>query len=356
MLFLTHLFLTTTTSAPDYVPSPDGKSLQIQGKGSVNKEDVKDQPGISTFAYVAIDGPSIINESAFYNLNFEEIFVGDSVTSLRYGCFSYCTLLRKIRLSENLASLPEYCFQACFKLTTIYIPSSVKEIHSRTFSFTQGLDTFNVSRSNVDFTCDEGMNLLFTYDRETLVAVAGSFATVRVPSHVKVIGEWCFSQRLTERVEFEAESQLVEIQERAFHSCRLRSIAIPEGTRKLGSSLFDGSPTVSVALPSTIAECSASFLKGAASLERVDMEKNSSSLVIIEGTVYPSTMDSIYFIRRDSRSLFIPREVKALLYEQIRGAPGLVNVSVEENHSEFSVRNQLLYNGNGTVLLAVPGE
>jgi len=69
----------------------------------------------------------------------EEIVIPDSVTQIGTYAFSGCTGLKKVKLSEKITAINSNTFKDCSSLTEITIPDSVSSIGSRAFMNCSGL-------------------------------------------------------------------------------------------------------------------------------------------------------------------------------------------------------------------------
>lgn len=77
----------------------------------------------------------------------KKIVIPDSVTSIEYAAFSYCTNLVSVTIGNNVTSIEEAAFSNCKNLTNVVIPDNVKEILSSAFYRCSGLTSVTIPDS-----------------------------------------------------------------------------------------------------------------------------------------------------------------------------------------------------------------
>ena len=80
-----------------------------------------------------------------YALN--SVTIPSSVTSLGDNCFSGCDGLTSVTIPSSVTSLGENCFQSCSGLTSVTIPSSITSISNRCFQYCSGLTSVTIPSS-----------------------------------------------------------------------------------------------------------------------------------------------------------------------------------------------------------------
>ena len=73
--------------------------------------------------------------------------IPNSVTSLGYECFFYCTGLTSIAIPNSVTSLGDWCFSYCTGLTSITIPNSVTEMGYQCMSCCNNLTSITIPNS-----------------------------------------------------------------------------------------------------------------------------------------------------------------------------------------------------------------
>ncbi len=176
------------------------------------------------------------------------IEIPSSVKQINCNVFQDCSALTTVTFEDNaqLQSIGCYAFQNCENLTTIEIPSSVTSIGTNAFSECSAL-------SSVTF--GEGIQLKeipkFAFYR------CNSLKSIVIPASVKTIGWGAFemdevNSSLAE-VTFESNSTLETIDGFAFWCCsNLTSVEIPSTVTSLGTSAFDNTGLTEVTLPESL--------------------------------------------------------------------------------------------------------
>jgi hypothetical protein len=185
----------------------------------------------------------------------------DTLDSIRSDAFKGCVKLANITLPSSLNWIGDNAFEGCTSLTSITLPDETNEIGWDTFqgcdnlaTITLGADfegigysegnvedsealaeqftelpklaNINVSAKNEDFTSVEGV--LYSKDKTELIAFpAGRTGNFAIPSHVKEIGQFAFSN--TKLTSITIPETVTYIAEDTFEGAsQLQSISIPD--------------------------------------------------------------------------------------------------------------------------------
>ena len=88
-----------------------------------------------------------IGKSAFCYSDLASIDIPNSVQTIEYYTFAYCSNLSSINIPASVTSIGESAFCVCTGLTSIDIPNSVTSIGNSAFSNCSKLATFNIPSS-----------------------------------------------------------------------------------------------------------------------------------------------------------------------------------------------------------------
>ena len=86
-------------------------------------------------AYINCDIAHASNQESgkFRKAGFDEIVIGESVSTIGKYAFIYCENLAKVSLPNSVTTLGEYSFAACKSLSSIVIPENITELPSGVF-------------------------------------------------------------------------------------------------------------------------------------------------------------------------------------------------------------------------------
>ena len=90
-----------------------------------------------------------INSKTVPRLNIKSLKVatlGEQVTEISYGAFSYCKSLTTITISHNVTKIGERAFENCTHLTNVTIPNNVTKIGSEAFKSCIGLTSVTIGK------------------------------------------------------------------------------------------------------------------------------------------------------------------------------------------------------------------
>ncbi len=117
--------------------------------------------------------------------------IGNSVTSIGYATFSYCTSLRSVTIPNSVTSIGDEAFYSCASLTNIMIGNSVINIGSA-FSYCTSLTAITVDPLNSVYSSMDGV--LFNKSQTTLIQCpSGKLGSCTIPVSVTSIRPGAFS-------------------------------------------------------------------------------------------------------------------------------------------------------------------
>ena len=110
------------------------------------------------------NGVESINSYAFTGSGLTSVTIGDSVTSIGNGAFSYCDSLTSVVIPDSVTSIGEGTFRGCSSLSSVAIPDSVTSIGDIAFYGCDSLESVHISDlaawSNIEF-ADSSANPLW---------------------------------------------------------------------------------------------------------------------------------------------------------------------------------------------------
>ena len=176
------------------------------------------------------------------------------VTSLGASCFEDCWGLKSVTIPSSVTSLGASCFEGCSGLTSITIPSSVTSFGERCFDDCRGLTSITIPSSvtSLGASCFED---------------CWGLKSITIPSSVTSLGEYCFC------------------------ACSgLTSITIPSSVTSLGNYCFSGcSGLTSITIPSSVTSLGYECFKDCKNLETVYFKGKYSDYIYYSNLKIPTT-------------------------------------------------------------------
>ena len=143
-------------------------------------------------------------ESFSQNYLVGKLVIDDSVTSIGYHAFAYCSSLTSVIIPNSVTSIGSGAFSDCSDLTSITIPNSVTSISTYAFSYCESLTSITIPDSVTSISPG-------AFDG------CSSLTSITIPERVTIIGYY------------------------AFQDCSsLTSITIPESVTSIQWNVFDG--------------------------------------------------------------------------------------------------------------------
>jgi hypothetical protein len=139
---------------------------------------------------------------------------------------------------SRLAVIEMEAFDNCTQLTSFHIPSAMERIDGSAFQSTR-IPAVTFDAANRHFrACGP---FLLDFEAVSVIRHFGSTHEVRIPKRIQRLSRSCFQKcRSLHRVIFEANTELLAIEENAFHLSSLESISIPKSVVSLESKCFSG--------------------------------------------------------------------------------------------------------------------
>ena len=162
----------------------DDGTLTISGTGNMADYYIGNEPWYSKRSIikkiVISDGVASIGNYAFYGYSsLTTVSISNGVTSIGYSAFYGCSSLTDLTIGEGVTTIGVDAFGYCSALTTVSIPNSVTSI---------GQSAFRNCSSLTDLTIGEGVTTIGVWAFEDCSALT----TVSIPNSVTSIGHSAF--------------------------------------------------------------------------------------------------------------------------------------------------------------------
>ena len=182
------------------------------------------------------DNITEFGEYAFYGLTLETINIPSSLRKLGNNCFDENRWLsvNPLIIPEGVTEIPTQCFQFCYKLKKVVLPSTIKTIGILAF-FDSLVDDMNFP---------EGL------DSIGYLSMHGTRLTeVVLPKTIRTIGNEAFADNVKLKRVVLPEG-LTEIPDKLFSECiELEKIVIPESVTKINTEAFSDCLKLKTNLP-----------------------------------------------------------------------------------------------------------
>ena len=291
--------------------------------------------GSCTETVLYLDKP--IGADAFTgNQQIKAVYLGEGVSSVKYGAFSGCKNLEIIFVSKDVEKISSYAFANCPSLNTIMvdenneiyraqsnclieietdclilgcknsdIPETVKKIGSRAFAGCTGLSSIVIPESVTSIEAYAFSNCKGLTD-------------MIIPDSVTYIGESAFLG-CEELGSIKLSAALTTIERSVFYDCKsLTSITIPDGVTLIGGSAFCGCNSLSnVEIPSSVITIDASAFYGCEHLVNLSIPEGVESI----GT-------SAFYMCKGLQSVILPDSLTSIGESAFFGCGNLMSVKI----------------------------
>lgn len=262
--------------------------------------------------YTILDGVKTIADRAFYgNKYIKEVNIPTSVEKLSEMAFRNSVLLEKVCFEEPsmVTEIGNNAFGWCKRLTTVTLPSSLKELRI-SFAYCENLETINVpDGSQLEyiggeaFTTNKALkNFNFEGSCELKTIASRAFAGTALvgfefPKGVTDIRSSAFSNcKNMTTVKFADDAILTTIGSGAFADCGLTSIDIPESVTKIDREAFRNCAALTeVNVSENLINISSEAFKYCKNLFDINVDKKNPVYSSIDG----------YLLSKDKKTLVL---------------------------------------------------
>lgn len=222
----------------------------LKSVGSVKDSEIQIP---STYKGLPVTG---IGYRAFVNCQtLTSVTIPSSIKNIGEAAFFACTNLTSVEISDGVEIVDHDAFWMCEKLTAIRIPYTVKSINASAFNYCSALESVTVDEANTKYKSDGNCviesNSKVVFGCKTSVIPAyvtgiGEFAfrglltltDIRIPDNIVIIDGWAFSG-CSNLLSVEISSELKNIGEFAFYECKnLKDITIPSKVESIDTNAF----------------------------------------------------------------------------------------------------------------------
>lgn len=342
--------------------------------------------------YCVKDGTIIICDKAFFNTRLFSIIVTEGCELLGSSCFGHCQNLTSITLPSSLREIGSGAFWHCDIINSICIPENVEKIDRHVFASCNNLRSIIVDTKNRHFDSRNNCNAIIDSSNNTLYA-ACSYSTI--PDDVSKIAEFSFNycEELSsiiipgtvESIGFQAfsgckklkevvlQEGVREIEHYAFSNVySLKSIKLPKSLKTIGEGAFEGCNIDTIFIPEGVEQIWDNPFKEN-NLKNIVVDKNnryydsrdncnaiiqSQSNVLIAGccsTVIPPSVvmigESAFEGCRDLTTIVIPEGVKRIAHHAFAHCEGYSCFVNPDEHGLFNEREIEHHEGLTTVFI-----
>ncbi len=173
--------------------------------------------------------PNSVTSIGYYAFKYcsslTSVEIPNSVTSIGYAAFSLCSSLTSVEIPNSVTSIGDAAFESCSSLTSVEIPNSVTSIGNGAFAHCSSLTSVEIPNSVTSIG-----DYAFQY--------CSSLTSVEIPNSVTSIGYAAFS-RCSSLTSVEIPNSVPSIDYYAFQYCSsLTSVEIPNSVTSIGRSAF----------------------------------------------------------------------------------------------------------------------
>ncbi|MBP3299645.1 MAG: leucine-rich repeat domain-containing protein [Muribaculaceae bacterium] len=264
----------------------------------------------------------------------------DGVTEIGDLAFTGCGKLKNIGLGKSLKTLGNSVFEECESLEAVILPATLTSIGTNCFKGCKALDAINVAEGSANFASYDGV--LYSAGLQTLLMAPSAKVTVAIPDQTEKIGTWAFAgcvvetvtggRNLTEIGEFAFSgcrtlknitlgNKLIALQEEAFSSTSITSLALPESLEILGIRAFNDCRSLKeIVVPGKVTDVGNYCFFGCQVIESITLGKNvryigeyafrncpALTSLICKGSVPPSH-DDFTDVQFASVTLYVPEK------------------------------------------------
>ena len=227
----------------------NNEELRIFGQGEMKDYEHGMSPwkGISGKKAVIEEGITSIGKYA--GLNFTDIVIANSVTTIKEGAFLGGERIENIVIPNSVTSIGSAAFTLCSKLKKVTLPAGLDVIENNTFSDCTSLENINIPKHITEIryrafcNCKKLKKIELPKSLENIgsyaFAYCSSLEALNIPDSVKDVASNAF-RNCTNLKEVKLSESMTDIKPRVFEACiSLESIWIPDAVRIIYDGAFN---------------------------------------------------------------------------------------------------------------------
>lgn len=288
------------------------------------------------------------------SVNIPSSFNGVEVKSINREAFSDNRYVISVTVPEGVTDIGKYCFRGCIGLSSVTLPSTLKNICEGAFYECNSLKEIEIP---------DGVTKIGSYAFYNCWHVKSA----RLSSSLKVIGNCAFSGcSMLESVEFG--DNLESVGSMAFYGCTaLKNMDLPSGLISLGTGAFINCTAMkSVSVGDSLTDLQSETFRGCKSLESVYLGdklesvgnsafEGCSSLKLVELNDSVKTIGMLAFYNCSMlEKVSFGSSVESIGLAAFNGCTKLSEISISENNSKFRSDAGKVYSRDGVILILCP--
>lgn len=239
----------------------------------------------------------------------------------------------------EVTSIANDVFENCTALQSISIPSTVIAIGENAFWRCTSLHSFTIDENNPNYSTTG--NVIYNKDQSQIVKVGSNIASLSIPTTVRSIGSFAFSN-CTQLQTVELPSSITNIADWAFAYCTpLRSISFNSSLTSIGSWAFAHCTSLqSVSLPSAVTSINNSAFAYCSSLSQIALPSTTTSIA-----------DWAFAYCSALQTVDIPASVTTIGEDAFKGCTAITAFNVDAANTSFTFEGSVLFNKEKTTIV-----
>ena len=273
-----------------------------------------------------IDGYTVtaIGQEAFRTIAVTSVTIPSSVKEIGQDAFEYCTSLTSVNLSNGIKKIGRSAFYHCTSLKNITIPNSVNEI---------GWGAFYKCTSFTNIIIPNSVTIIGS----TAFANCTSLTSITLSNNIKNIDFNTFSG-CSSLKSVTIPNGVTSIDQTSFLNCiSLTSVTIPDSVTKIGQRAFSGcSSLTSIDLPKNVEIIMEGAFSNCRSLKNINVSTENNDYCSIDGVVFDK--EKAYLIScpaGKSGAYNIPNSVKEISGWAFGGCTSLTNITIPNSVTDI---------------------